>query len=242
MLGACPVPVPFLLRSFAVLALFLHCDCSLLVVFLLSSCFVLVFFLLCYFSALAPFSLCATFVLILSLVFPALFSLCASFVLALCLLGACYVLALCLRCSCSGLVLRSFCVLPRARAARARTRNVSPRACGERDSPALLQCSPSGSRTPCGDTNKTQFAPKLIHMLAHALLIRLRPARSSKYDRSETNPAPIPIVAKKNIHFHSRSNQMGRTPPERKNRLHFSICACHPCAGGMLIFPVSFQF
>ena len=24
-------------------------------------------------------------------------------------------------------------------------------------------------------------------------------------------------------------------------RLHFSICACHPCAGAMLIFSVSFQ-
>ena len=24
--------------------------------------------------------------------------------------------------------------------------------------------------------------------------------------------------------------------------LHFSICACHPCAGAMLIFPVPFQF
>ena len=24
--------------------------------------------------------------------------------------------------------------------------------------------------------------------------------------------------------------------------LHFSICARHPCAGAMLIFPVSFQF
>ena len=24
--------------------------------------------------------------------------------------------------------------------------------------------------------------------------------------------------------------------------LHFSICACHPCAGAMLIFSVSFQF
>jgi hypothetical protein len=23
---------------------------------------------------------------------------------------------------------------------------------------------------------------------------------------------------------------------------HFSICACHPCAGAMLIFSVSFQF
>jgi hypothetical protein len=27
-----------------------------------------------------------------------------------------------------------------------------------------------------------------------------------------------------------------------KNCLHFSICACHPCAGAMLIFSVSFQF
>ncbi len=27
-----------------------------------------------------------------------------------------------------------------------------------------------------------------------------------------------------------------------KDCLHFSICACHPCAGAMLIFPVSFQF
>ena len=29
---------------------------------------------------------------------------------------------------------------------------------------------------------------------------------------------------------------------ELKNWLHFSICACHPCAGAMLIFSVSFQF
>ena len=27
-----------------------------------------------------------------------------------------------------------------------------------------------------------------------------------------------------------------------KNLLHFSICACHPCAGAMLIFSVSFEF
>ena len=26
-----------------------------------------------------------------------------------------------------------------------------------------------------------------------------------------------------------------------QNCLHFSICACHPCAGAMLIFSVSFQ-
>ena len=27
-----------------------------------------------------------------------------------------------------------------------------------------------------------------------------------------------------------------------KNCIHFSICACHPCAGAMLVFSVSFQF
>jgi len=32
------------------------------------------------------------------------------------------------------------------------------------------------------------------------------------------------------------------TPHEAKNCIHFSICACHPCAGAMLIFSVSFQF
>ena len=29
---------------------------------------------------------------------------------------------------------------------------------------------------------------------------------------------------------------------QQKNHLLFSICACHPCAGAMLIFSVSFQF
>ena len=33
-----------------------------------------------------------------------------------------------------------------------------------------------------------------------------------------------------------------RPGPLQKNCLHFSICACHPCAGAMLIFSVSFQF
>ena len=29
---------------------------------------------------------------------------------------------------------------------------------------------------------------------------------------------------------------------QKKNLDHFSIYACHPCAGAMLIFSVSFQF
>jgi len=32
------------------------------------------------------------------------------------------------------------------------------------------------------------------------------------------------------------------SPKSKKKCLHFSICACHPCAGAMLIFSVSFQF
>ena len=32
------------------------------------------------------------------------------------------------------------------------------------------------------------------------------------------------------------------SPTLQKKCLHFSICACHPCAGAMLIFSVSFQF
>ena len=35
---------------------------------------------------------------------------------------------------------------------------------------------------------------------------------------------------------------MRETEPLQKNLDHFSICACHPCAGAMLIFSVSFQF
>jgi hypothetical protein len=33
-----------------------------------------------------------------------------------------------------------------------------------------------------------------------------------------------------------------RCAKSQKNLDHFSICACHPCAGAMLIFSVSFQF
>jgi hypothetical protein len=39
-----------------------------------------------------------------------------------------------------------------------------------------------------------------------------------------------------------RSTNFGRSEEEKKNLDHFSIYACHPCAGAMLIFSVSFQF
>merc|ERR1712197_80 len=34
----------------------------------------------------------------------------------------------------------------------------------------------------------------------------------------------------------------GRSEGSKKNLYHCSTCACHPCAGAMLIFSVSFQF
>ena len=45
-------------------------------------------------------------------------------------------------------------------------------------------------------------------------------------------------------------NDISPTLPRRQRRrvrgvkhfVHFSICVCHPCAGAMLIFSVSFQF
>jgi hypothetical protein len=35
---------------------------------------------------------------------------------------------------------------------------------------------------------------------------------------------------------------IGDSDSQKQQNLHFSICACHPCAGAMLIFSVSFEF
>jgi hypothetical protein len=40
----------------------------------------------------------------------------------------------------------------------------------------------------------------------------------------------------------TQQKEFGEIKEEKKNLDHFSICACHPCAGAMLIFSVSFQF
>ena len=37
-------------------------------------------------------------------------------------------------------------------------------------------------------------------------------------------------------------HNVAKDAENKKNVIHFSICACHPCAGAMLIFSVSFQF
>ena len=49
---------------------------------------------------------------------------------------------------------------------------------------------------------------------------------------------PLPVAALHAV----RSRRRCSLPTGKKNCLHFSICACHPCAGAMLIFSVSFQF
>ena len=57
--------------------------------------------------------------------------------------------------------------------------------------------------------------------------------RASDYETRPCGPksgAPCKINTRKRSH------------KTRKNCVHFSICACHPCAGAMLIFSVSFQF
>ena len=157
----------------------------------------------------------SSFVFGLSCVVLALLFICSCCVPARCLLCSCFVLALFLLLACHAFAL----CLPRARSARARARNVSPRARGgcERGATMLLQCSPSESRAPCVDTKKTQRAPELLLMLASALLIRLRSARPSKCGRSEISLALIPAVAKKGraIAMGAQTKQAGRQPNQR---------------------------
>ena len=43
-------------------------------------------------------------------------------------------------------------------------------------------------------------------------------------------------------HQHQSNTEGNDAQNGRKNLVHFSICACHPCARAMLIFSVSFQF
>jgi len=49
---------------------------------------------------------------------------------------------------------------------------------------------------------------------------------------------------RKGNHSQGRTSKTARDQrvKSQKNLDHFSICACHPCAGAMLIFSVSFQF
>lgn len=73
--------------------------------------------------------------------------------------------------------------------------------------------------------------------------------RSTAEQRSATKHSGAQM---KRIYFCGCEEQCGRNAARatiassskgnKKNCLHFSICACHPCAGAMLIFSVSFQF
>ena len=82
----------------------------------------------------------------------------------------------------------------------------------------------------------------------------LNPTRTSCLILAQRQPGKLPSPTaddppQPEICFpEERNNSIGTllatTLPEieKKNCLHFSICACHPCAGAMLIFSVSFQF
>ena len=51
-------------------------------------------------------------------------------------------------------------------------------------------------------------------------------------DRARQSGQVVPVSVKETFLLHLGANKC----------LHFSICPCHPCAGAMLIFSVSFQF
>ena len=58
--------------------------------------------------------------------------------------------------------------------------------------------------------------------------------------------ASAPIMAASEAprqrHLHGATRRKACLGAIAKKSVHFSICACHPCAGAMLIFSVSFQF
>ena len=57
-------------------------------------------------------------------------------------------------------------------------------------------------------------------------------------------PAPGSSSIEYSLRLNTLSNvhEVDKERKRAKNLVHFSICACHPCAGAMLIFSVSFQF
>ena len=74
---------------------------------------------------------------------------------------------------------------------------------------------------------KTTHPPRLGVSLAGPGPARLASSRRGRSFLAGAGPAQPPS---------------GRLGPSQKNCLHFSICACHPCAGAMRVFSVSFEF
>ena len=73
------------------------------------------------------------------------------------------------------------------------------------------------------------------------------PGRGSWYEASSTLAASDrtcrdPHINSSRISILSQPSSYNRTFKPSENLVHFSICTCHPCAGAMLIFSVSFQF
>ena len=70
--------------------------------------------------------------------------------------------------------------------------------------------------------------------IKHEGSVRLTSFGVNTHELSAQQRAASPVLMHGNECVHRKKRQ--------KNCLHFSICACHPCAGAMLIFSVSFQF
>ena len=68
--------------------------------------------------------------------------------------------------------------------------------------------------------------------------------RSHTQDYTHTATRTSPLASPKQTHTHTKlfHPHTHMSNLSKKNVIHFSICVCHPCAGAMLIFSVSFQF
>nr|XP_004500750.2 auxin-induced protein 6B-like [Cicer arietinum] len=89
-------------------------------------------------------------------------------------------------------------------------------------------CHPMGGLTiPCKQD-------VFLHTTSH--LNRLKGTGNSNWTRENEMQKKETNVKGEN----ERKKMKGKK--DQKNLDHFSICACHPCAGAMLIFSVSFQF
>ena len=125
----------------------------------------------------------------------------------------------------------------KARADRTRHRLAMPQQPDLCLEPKWLRCLATARRTIADSTRRSSQA--VAHPNTNRALCRL----TSEVRRDPVFSATVWPSAKSMHSFtiieesHYQHSHFGK-----KNCLHFSICACHPCAGAMLIFSVSFQF
>ena len=110
-----------------------------------------------------------------------------------------------------------------------------------------LRVSPTLSSKKKNNITKTSL--KNIFFFVRAEL-KVTKARTTKCAGRESNPG---LVRGRDVYYHCTTgacrqcansflNAIGICHLCKQKSDTFSICACHPCAGAMLIFSVSFQF